>query len=93
MHGEDYKPEYLFDFLNEAYRFRSKLVHGKIGKKVSRLSKYRKFRLNEVAIELEQITRLSILRVLSIFKHYNYKQEFLINVIDKVAIGYPRGTL
>lgn len=49
----------------------------------------------DIANELEQITRLSILRMLSPFKHYDNKQEntSLINIIDKVAIGHRRGIL
>jgi hypothetical protein len=96
--GIDYSPEFLFDFMGKAYGIRSRLVHGKVNKKAKNAvikMDSKEYSLYDVANELEQITRLSILRMLSLFKHHNYEQEntYLINVIDKVAIGHPRGIL
>jgi Apea-like HEPN len=94
--GADYDPDHLFDFMNEAYKIRSKLIYGKIDEKAKKVFKIRsnEYRLYDVANELERVTRLSTLRMLSLFKHYHYrKQEVLINVIDKVAIGHPKRIL
>jgi hypothetical protein len=96
--GIDYNPNFLYDFIGKAYGIRSNLVHGKLGKKTTGsviVTSSKKYNLNGVANELEQITRLSIRRMLSLSKYYDYKQEneFLNKVIDKVAIGYPRSIL
>jgi len=89
-----YDPDYLFNFMNEAYKIRSKIVHGKIVKNATTIFEInsKKLRLYELANELEQITRLSILEMLFLFKHYR-NQEDLVGVINKVAIGYPKGLL
>jgi hypothetical protein len=94
--GVDYDTNYLFDFVRVAYKIRSLLVHGKVNKNAVKVFEIgsKKFGLYDVAKELEEITRLSIRRILSLVKHYNYrKQEDLIKVIDKVAIGGRRKIL
>jgi hypothetical protein len=96
--GIDYDPYFIYQFIGKAYGIRSKLVHGKLEKKATDsvfVVDSKEYKLCNVANELEQITRLSIRRMLYLFKHHNYKQEneFLNNVIDKVAIGHPRTIL
>lgn len=96
--GIDYDPDFLYDFIGKAYGIRSKLVHGKLDKKAKgpvMVTNSKKYSLYDVSTELEHITRLSILRMLSLFRHHSYRQEneFLIDLIDKVAIGHLRSTL
>ncbi|HET7285403.1 MAG TPA: hypothetical protein VFI70_12025 [Nitrososphaeraceae archaeon] len=91
--GVYYDANYLFNFMNESYKIRSKLVHGKVDKNAIKVFEIqgKKFGLYDVANELEGVTRLSILEMLSLLKHYNYrKQEDLINAIDKVATGISK---
>lgn len=91
--GVYYDANYLFNFMNESYKIRSKLVHGKVDKNAIKVFEIqgKKFGLYDVANELEGVTRLSILEMLSLLKHYNYrKQEDLINAINKVATGISK---
>lgn len=62
--------------MREAYKIRSQLVHGKVNKNAVKVFEIesKKFGLYDVAKELEEITRHSILRILSLVKHFNYQK-------------------
>jgi hypothetical protein len=87
---DDNESQFLFKFINKAYGIRSKLVHGKISKESFREFEIdsKKFSLYSIAIELERITRLSIIKLINLLNYQGYnKQEDIMDSIDKAAIG------
>jgi hypothetical protein len=86
----DSEADFLFDFIGKAYSTRSKLVHGKVDKESLGTFSIgaKKFSVYDIAAELERITRLSILKILTLFSHDNYRsQDDIIDAVDRAAIG------
>ncbi|MCS4538887.1 MAG: HEPN domain-containing protein [Thaumarchaeota archaeon] len=83
----DANREYLFEFVKKAYdRARSRLVHGGAYNQPIVIGE-RKFTINELATELEKLTRLSIRVFLNLIGNYYNNKEGIIQDLDKSIVS------
>ncbi len=87
--GDDNEKEDLFEFVKGVYGARSLLVHGKNYKPVK--VKARQFTIEEMAVELERIARLSIRKFLNLSGHYDDLEGVLL-ALDKGIISETQRT-
>ncbi len=83
----DKEREYLFEFAKKGYGdARSKLVHGESYKKPIDING-KKFTIDELANELEKLTRLSLRNFLNLISSYYHDKEGIIKDLDRSLLS------